>query len=84
MTPSEGCNWLERHHAVAVGEQLRHVGRGDPAPPDLFEIVVVRPTGDGATLSDEDRHFVVAQLGEKIAEGRNTDALERSGVVAQQ
>ena len=59
MTPSEGCNRLERHHAVAVGEQLRHVGRGDPAPSDLFEIVVVRPTGDGATLSDEDRHFVV-------------------------
>ena len=51
---------LERHHAVAVGEQLRHVGRGDPAPSDLFEIIVVRPTGDGATLSDKDRHFVVA------------------------
>lgn len=77
-----GGNRLERDDAVAVGEQLRHVGRGDPAPSDLFEIVVVRPTGDGAALSDKDRHFVVAQLGQKISEGRNPDALERSSVIA--
>lgn len=77
-----GGNRLERDDAVAVGEQLRHIRRRDPAPPEPRKIVVVRPTGDGAALSDKDRHFVVAQLGQKISEGRNPDALERSSVIA--
>ena len=75
---------LEAHDVVAVGEEPRHLGRGYPAPADLLEILVARPTGDGAALSDEDGDRMVAQLGEQVARRRDAHAFERPDRIADQ
>ena len=52
----------ESQHLVRVLEQLRRVRRGSPAPIDLGQMLVGRPTGDGTSLSDVDRNRVVPEL----------------------
>ena len=61
---------------VVLGDHPRELGRREPARPDPLEILVGRPTGDGAALSDEDGHLVFDELREKLSQGRDADALE--------
>ena len=75
---------LEGHNPIALCKEPRHVRGCHPAAVDLPEVVVVRPTGDGAALSDEHRNGMVSQLGEKLTRRRHTQALHPVGVVAQQ
>ncbi len=45
----------ERQGAVGVGRELGHVARADPARPrHPLQVLVGRPTGDGAALSNMD------------------------------
>jgi len=75
---------LEGHDAVALGEEPRHVRGCHPASVDLVEVLVGRPTGDGAALSDEDRDCVVSQLGEEFTRRRHAHALHPVRVVVQE
>jgi len=52
----------ERHDAVTLREQVRDIWRTCPLPVDLGQVFFGRPTGDGATLSDEDGDRVIAEL----------------------
>ena len=61
---------------VALGEASGDVSWGDPRPVDLLQVVVVRPTGDGAGLSDVDRNVVLAELGKELAGWRHSDAFQ--------
>ena len=74
----------EGHDLVALRKEPRHVGGRHPAPVDLLKVVVVRPTGDGAALSDEHRNGMVSQLGEELTRWRHAHALDLIGVVAKQ
>ena len=60
----------ERHDTIAGGEQPCHLGRAHPPPVDFGQVLVGRPTGDGAALSDEDGNRMVAQLGQQLAHRR--------------
>jgi hypothetical protein len=73
---------LEGHDTIAVGEQPCHIGRARPSPIDLGQVLVGRPTGDGAAPSDEDWDFVVAQLGQQLARRWQPDPLHALRVVA--
>jgi hypothetical protein len=74
----------ERQQLVGPGAELGRVGWGHPASVDLREVLVGRPTGDGASLSDVDRDGVIPQLRDQLAHGRHTDALHLLEVVAEQ
>jgi deazaflavin-dependent oxidoreductase (nitroreductase family) len=74
----------ERHDAVAVGKQRRHLRRRDPRPIDLRQVFVGRPTGDGATSSDLDRNRVIPQLREELTNRRHADTLHAVDVVVEQ
>src|SRR5436305_15062798 len=50
--------------------------RGEPARVQLCKSGVVRPTGDGAALSDVDRNLVLAELLQKVFRGRDADTLD--------
>ena len=45
-------------------------------PSELLQILISRPTGDRATLSDEDRDLVLADLGEQLPSRRDADSLD--------
>jgi hypothetical protein len=68
---------LEGDDLAGLGDESGHVRRCDPLTPDSGQVVIGRPPGDGATLSDEDRHGVLLQLGEQLARRWHTYPLHR-------
>jgi hypothetical protein len=58
---------LEGQDAVVLLEETGDVRRRDPRPAQPAQVLIGRPTGDGAALSDEDRDLVVAELCEELA-----------------
>jgi hypothetical protein len=75
--PSEG------EYLVGRTAKLRHIWRSDPGTLQDSKVLIGRPTGDGATLSDVDGHSVVLELGEELARWRHAEALDPLGVVIQ-
>jgi len=73
------CNRSDADDPVVLLDQPRQVGRRDPAAAEPGQVLVGRPTGDRAALSDVDRDLVVEQLPEEVARGRDTDALNAVG-----
>ncbi len=69
--------WSERDHPVGPLHEPGDIGRGHPLAPDGSQVVFGRPTGDGARLSDEDRHLVLAELREQLPGRRHPHPLER-------
>lgn len=73
----------ECHDSIGLLDEAGHIGRGDPLPADTYELVLGRPTGDSATLSDVDRSPVLPGLAEKVSGRRQPHAfysLERIGL----
>ena len=55
---------------------LGQLGRSQPVRVQPGQVVVSRPTGDRATLSDVDGDSVVDELCEELARWRNADAFD--------
>src|SRR6266540_673075 len=70
------------HHPVELLGHAGELGRRRPAGLQPLEVLVGRPTGDRAALSDVDRDLVVEQLLEELARGRDAHALDPFGRVA--
>ena len=66
---------------IAGGEQPCDLGRAHPVPVDFGQVLVGRPTGDGAALSDEDGDLMFAQLGQQLARRRHPETLQALRVV---
>src|SRR5438874_13232321 len=54
-----------------------HIGWGDPPAGHDGQVVVGRPTGDRAALSDVDRDLMLAGLGEQVPHRRYPDPFDR-------
>ena len=57
---------LRADDPVVLGDHQRKLGRREPRRPDPLEVLVGRPTGDGAALSDEDGNLVVDEFREEL------------------
>jgi hypothetical protein len=78
----ETGSWVSRLDAHDPVELLDHAGElgwCEPACLHPLEVFVGRPTGDCASLSDEDWNVVVEELLEEIARRRDPDALNAFG-----
>lgn len=73
----------EREDLIRLAAELGRLRRGGPAPTELREILVGRPTGDGASLSDVNRNGVVPELCNQLAHRWHADAVDLIEVVAQ-
>jgi hypothetical protein len=69
---------------ITAGKQPGNIRRCDPAAAQLLKVLVGRPTGDGAPLSDEHWDFVIAQLRQQLTHRRKTSSFELVGVVTEQ
>jgi len=63
--------------AVGVLDKAGDVGWADPLRAELGQVVVGRPTGGRATLSDVDRQRVLAGLGEQVPQRWHSETLDR-------
>ena len=79
-----GGAWSEGQHFVCFRAELRRFWRGRPAPIDLRQMLVGRPTGDPATLSDVNGNRVVPELGHQLPHRRHADALHLIEVIPEQ
>jgi hypothetical protein len=81
--PSVTLRWLADGHTLTTRSysfnHSREFRRREPAGLDPLEIVVGRPPGDGASLSDVDRHLVLAEFAEEVARGRDAHAFDTLG-----
>jgi hypothetical protein len=70
---------LDADDPVVLFHHSREFRWREPARLDPLEILVGRPPGDGASLSDVDRHLVLAELSKEVAHGRNADTFDALG-----
>lgn len=73
-TPPHAAIASERHDTFAGGEQSCDLWRAHPSPVNFGQVLVGRPTGDGAASSDEDRDLMFAQFGQQFARRRQPDS----------
>ena len=66
----------EADEPIRLLDETGDVRWADPLSAERPEILVGRPTGDRASLSDVHRHFVLPNLGEQVAHRRDADTLE--------
>ena len=64
----------ERDDSVGPFDEAGHIGWGDPLAADAYELVLGRPPGDGATLSDVDRNRVLPGLAHQLSGRRQPHA----------
>ena len=64
----------ERDDSIGLFDQAGHVRRGDPLAAQAYELLLGRPTGDSATLSDVNRNLVFAGLAQQFPRWRYPDA----------
>src|SRR5688572_17564548 len=62
---------------VRLFDQAGDVGRADPLAADAGELLLGRPRGDGATLSDIHGHHVGSGLAEQLAQRWQAGPLRR-------
>ena len=60
----------------AVWISPRDIGWCDPLPTDCRQVVLGRPTGDRAPLSNVDRQIVLMRFREQLAHGWHADTLQ--------
>jgi len=71
----------DAHYPVELLDHVGELGRCRPARLQPPEVIVGRPTGDCASLSDVDGNGVVEELLEKIARRRDPNALNAFGPI---
>ena len=66
----------ESENAVVLLDHLSELGRRQPVRVQPAQVIVGRPTGDGAAFSDVNRNRVIDELCEQLSGGRHADTLD--------
>lgn len=74
--PSSLFGASDADEPVGGFDELSDIGWCDPLSADRHQVFVGRLTGDRASLSNVDGQVVLPRLGEQVADGWHTDALQ--------
>jgi hypothetical protein len=74
--PERAHGTSDAYEAIRFLDETGDVRWAHPLAAEHREVLVGRPTGDGASLSDVDRYVVLPGFGEKVPDRWDANALE--------